>query len=201
MGSMQTQSHLIMTAALRYPLRRQSIPISNWGLLLGAILPDIPFTLLTIAYEIYYRVAGIPFSTPTIMEHLHFDLFFNDPVWIVSHNTPHSLVVNGVLLIIGYWLYRRNGRTFLFWLAAAMLLHTGIDIFTHSSDGPLFLFPLNWTYRFVSPISYWETGFFTLFEYLFDALLLVFLGRKYLQHRKETRVNAPGSSQVRSADG
>jgi membrane-bound metal-dependent hydrolase YbcI (DUF457 family) len=186
---MQTPSHFIMTAALRYPLRRQTIPLSTGGLLIGSVLPDIPFTLLTIIYEIYYRLAGISVPTPTIMEYLHFELFFSDPIWIVGHNFFHSLVINGVLLIVGYWIYRKNGRTFLFWLAAMMLLHTVIDIFTHSSDGPLFLFPLNWTYRFASPISYWETAngavYFAIFEYTLDALLLGFIGRKYLKQRKE----------------
>ncbi len=185
---MQTPSHLIMTAALRYPLRRQNIPISTWGLLIGSVLPDVPFTLLTIVYELYYRIANISVPAPSIMEYLHFDLFFNDPIWIISHNTPHSLVVSGVLMAVGYWHYRRGGHTFLFWLAVAMFLHTTIDIFTHSSDGPLFLFPLNWSYRFASPISYWETEngavYFLIFEYALDALLLVFLGRKYLQHRR-----------------
>lgn len=178
-----------MTAALRYPLRRQSIPISTWGLLIGSVLPDIPFTLLTIIYEIYYRVTGISVPAPSIMEYLHFELFFSDPIWIVGHNFFHSLVVNGILLAVGYWQYRKRGSTFLFWLAAMMILHTVIDIFTHSSDGPLFLFPLNWTYRFASPISYWETAngavYFVIFEYALDALLLGFIGRKYLQQRKE----------------
>jgi hypothetical protein len=32
-------------------------------------------------------------------------------------------------------------------------------IFTHHSDGRLFLFPLNWSYCFVSPFSYWEDAY------------------------------------------
>ena len=179
-----------MTAALRYPLRRQSVPIVSSALLLGSVLPDIPFTLLTLAYELYYRITGISVPAPSIMEYLHFDLFFTDPIWIISHNTFHSLVVNGVLLGFGYWRWKRGAQwgLWLFWLAAAMLLHTTIDIFTHNSDGPLFLFPLNWTYRFASPVSYWESAYFgrafIVFEYALDLLLLLYLGWQWRSKRK-----------------
>ena len=179
-----------MTAALRYPLRRQSVPIVSSALLLGSVLPDIPFTLLTLAYELYYRITGISVPAPSIMEYLHFDLFCTDPVWIISHNTFHSLVVNGVLLGFGYWRWKRGAQwgLWLFWLAAAMLLHTTIDIFTHNSDGPLFLFPLNWTYRFASPVSYWESAYFgqafIVFEYALDLLLLLYLGWQWRSKRK-----------------
>ena len=173
---MQTPTHFILAAALQYPSGRQRIPLSKAGLLLGSVLPDIPFTLLTIVYSLYYRLSGISVPAPSVMEYLHFDLFFNDPVWIIGHNTFHSLFINGGLLILGYWLYKQRQQTFLFWLAASMLLHTIIDIFTHISDGPLFLFPLNWTYRFRSSLSYWESGSsFIIIEYLFDALLIGFL--------------------------
>ena len=182
---MQTPSHFIISAALQYPLRRSAMPLSKAGLLIGSVLPDIPFALLTAAYALFYRITGLNVPADSVMEYLHYDLFFNDPVWIVSHNTFHSLIINASLLCIGYALYKRNGRTFLFWLAASMLLHTIIDIFTHQSDGPLFLFPLNWTYRFQSPVSYWESGlWFIVSEYALDALLLVFIGRKWLTSRK-----------------
>lgn len=66
----------------------------------------------------------------------------------------------------------------LFWLAAGMLLHTIIDIFTHTSDGPLMFFPLNWIYRFPSPVSYWEADHFGQFvvvaEYTVNGAILVY---------------------------
>lgn len=182
---MQTPSHLILSAALQYPLRKRRLPFSASGFLLGSVLPDLPFTLLTIIYGLYYRLSGISVPAPGVMEYLHFDLFFNDPVWIAAHNTPHSLVVGGLLAGIGLVLIKRGRSPFLFWLSASMMLHTTIDIFTHMSDGPLFLFPLNWTYRYVSPVSYWESGiWFMALEYVFNALLLVYIGRNWLAQRK-----------------
>lgn len=70
---------------------------------------------------------------------------------------------------------RRWGRPLL-WLAAGMMGHTVVDVLTHHSDGPLLLFPLNWTYRFASPVSYWEADHFgrefTVVEWVVNALLL-----------------------------
>ena len=176
---MQTPSHFLITAVLvhKTPHRRK---IHTTALLIGSILPDLPLLLLTVAYEIYYRWLATPPTDSSIMEYLHFDLFFNDPVWIVSHNFFHSLIINLLLLGAGFVGIKRGwrwGRP-LFWFCIGTIFHTLIDIFTHHSDGPLLFFPLNWTYRFVSPISYWEGAYygraFTIFEYTLDILLIAY---------------------------
>lgn len=178
---MQTQSHFLMTAVLAKKLPSLTQTHSKVALLIGSILPDLPFTLLTVGYEIYYRWFATSPSDRSIMEYLHFDLFFNDPVWIISHNFFHSFVINFVLLAVGYWGIRREQRWagVLFWLTVGTLFHTVIDVLTHHSDGPLLFFPLNWAYRFPSPISYWESAYygrpFRIFEYSLDALLIVYL--------------------------
>lgn len=179
---MQTPSHLLITAVLaRKSSNPTSIPVHMPALLIGSVLPDIPFALLTLLYEIYFRwFAPFP-GEATIMEYLHFELFYTDPIWLIGHNFFHSLVINSLLIGLGYWGFRRHWRwgQALFWLGIGTLFHTIIDIFTHNSDGPLFLFPLNWQYRFASPISYWEGAFygraFILFEYTLDALLIGYL--------------------------
>ncbi|MFZ1397390.1 MAG: metal-dependent hydrolase [Candidatus Promineifilaceae bacterium] len=177
---MQTPSHFLVTAVLAHkaPFRHHTIHKS--ALLVGSILPDLPLLLLTIGYEIYFRWFATPPTDGSIMEYLHFDLFFNDPAWIISHNFFHSLVINGALLSIGYWGMQRKWRWArpLFWLSVSTLFHTIIDIFTHHSDGPLLFFPLNWDYRFASPVSYWETAYygrqFAIIEYALDGLLIAY---------------------------
>lgn len=197
---MQTPSHFLITAfAERQFKARLPIPIATSALLAGSVLPDLPFTLLTLLGEswfIWFRPLpgqGTDATVYEIMIYLHFDRLFQDPLWIVSHNFFHSLVIDGMLVAVGWWLYKRKHQMGLsiFWLALGALTHTLIDILTHSSDGPLFLFPLNWTYRFQSPVSYWETAnygwAFALFEYTLDVLLLSYFGWLWRQHRYTKR--------------
>ncbi len=183
---MQTQSHLLIAAAAIVPLRRWPGSVCAPALLFGAVLPDIPFFVLTVAGEIYYRVLAPPPPTKSIMEYLHFTLFYGEPLWIIGHNFFHSLVIDSILLMIGLWWWKRRGERrggrwgmIIFWLALSMLLHVTIDVFTHHSDGPLIWFPLNWSYRFASPISYWEPTYggqgFAVFETVLDLALVAYL--------------------------
>jgi len=178
---MQTPSHFLLTALYaNRAANSHTLPLHTWALLIGSVLPDIPFTLLTIAGEGWFRwFAPLPVADVSVMEYLHFDLFFRDPLWIIGHNMFHSLIIDGVLAVTGYLLWRMREMQWalaLCWLGISMTVHTIIDIFTHSSDGPLFLFPLNWTYRFPSPVSYWEASnfglYFVAFEWLLDIAII-----------------------------
>jgi len=198
---MQTPSHFLITACGADQIRRHSSIAPHMpALLVGSVLPDIPFTLLTILGEIYFLwFAPLPgvgeaASAMQIMIYLHFDRFFNDPLWIVSHNLFHSLIVNGLLIGVGWWFLRRRGRRWghaVFWLAIGMMLHTIIDVFTHSSDGPLIFFPVNWTYRFASPVSYWEAanygGVFIIVEYLLNATIIAYFAVIWYRNRRGSR--------------
>ena len=186
---MQTPSHFLITAVIKNK-RHTYIPISTPALLLGSVLPDIPFAILTIAYGIYYRTFGQPPADVSVMEYLHLNLFFTDPVWLIGHNFFHSLIINTGFIALGIWSFHHRYRwgQSVFWLAISTQLHTMIDIFTHHSDGPLLFFPLNWTYRFPSPISYWETAYygrtFATFEYLLDFLIIGYFIRIWFKKRK-----------------
>lgn len=191
---MQTPSHFLITAFVANRMQqRGNIRLQLPALLIGSVLPDVPFALLTMAGEIWFRwFALLPVTGVSIMEYLHFDRFFNDPLWIISHNFFHSLIINGVLIGLGWWgtLRRQPWSAFIFWLALSAQLHTVIDIFTHSSDGPLIFFPLNWNYRLQSPVSYWEPAnygwAFMAFEYALDALLLGYFGWRWWRGEEQS---------------
>jgi hypothetical protein len=176
----------LIAAAAIVPLRRWPGNVCAPALLVGAVLPDIPIFVLTVAGEIYYRMLAPLPPAVSIMEYLHFTLFYSEPLWIIGHNFFHSLVIDSILLMIGLWWWKRRreqrgGRwgMMLFWLALSMLMHVTIDIFTHHSDGPVIWFPLNWSYRYVSPISYWEPAYggqgFAVFETVLDLTLIAYL--------------------------
>ena len=186
---MQPQSHFLITALAGKQLQQQGIPVRHKAWLIGSVLPDVPLALLTLGGTLYYRWFNPTIPTGEVHEWLHFQLFFTDPWWIASHNFFHSLVIGGLLLGLGWWAWRKQrqwGIT-LVWFAAATLFHTLIDIFTHHSDGPVFLFPLTWSYRFQSPISYWELEYygrpFGILEWVLDGMLLLYLAGDWWRKR------------------
>ena len=135
---MQTPSHFLLTAVIHHKTPETvTYSVHKTALLVGSVLPDIPFTVLTVVYGIVYRWFATPPVDGSIMEYLHFELFYTDPVWVIGHNFFHSLVINAALLSIGWWGMRRQWRWArpLLWLSVGMLFHTVIDIFTHHSDG------------------------------------------------------------------
>ena len=167
-----------MTAALDKSLPK--VPIVKKAFLLGSIAPDLPLWILSISSIGYYHfIQG--WSLGDTFHLIFGKLYFHNPFWIASHNLLHS----PILLLLGLsvvWRSRRNigsrSRWF-FWFLLACLFHSFVDILTHANDGPLLFFPLEWTIRFFSPISYWDPQSygreFRIFEGLLDSILLIYL--------------------------
>ena len=183
---MQTYSHFIITAALGRPFKNKSeesdIPeLERGALLLGSIMPDLPLTFTTIGCIIYDYLNGTLGGPESTVRILFRDWFFNNP-WIkLQHNLFHSPLLDAFYILLGYWLWKRGYKwgAWIFWFAIACMIHTLIDIPLHYDDGPLLLFPLNWSWRFMSPVSYWDPDHygmqFTIFEHGLILVLLVYL--------------------------
>ncbi len=105
--------------------------------------------------------------------------FYSSPVWVVSHNFLHAPLVVAAGLGLTYLFRRQRPARWLRWFLLSCALHTVIDIVTHHNDGPLLLFPFNWSLRFSSPVSYWDPqhygGIFSVFELTLDVALLGYL--------------------------
>ena len=173
---MNTPSHFLIGAAIAKFSRH---PVVTSAFLLGSIAPDIPLYLLSIGG--YFHYTGNGMSTAETFRYMFDDLFFTDPVWISLHNGLHSPLVLGVAIAL-LWTSRDRLGSFARWcfyFFLACLLHTALDIPTHVHDGPLLLFPLNWSLRFRSPVSYWDTEYFgrefAYFELTLDFILLTVL--------------------------
>lgn len=175
---MNTPSHLLMTAAIDKALPR--VPIVRSAFLLGSVAPDVPLWILSIAGIVYYRFI-LGWDSADVAHLLFDDLYFHHPLWLSGHNFLHS----PVLLLFGLsvvWRSRRNigsRSRWWFWFLVACLLHSTVDILTHTDDGPLLLFPLDRTIRFHSPVSYWDSNHygrqFKLLELVLDGVLLIYL--------------------------
>lgn len=124
------------------------------AILWGGLAPDVGLAALSVGAAAWFPLArGWTFERT--FEHVYRDLFFEDPVWVVAHNLLHAPLVLLALLAVGV---RRGGRTGRWFTAFGVgcLLHSVVDVLTHHDDGPLLLFPLEWTVRFSSPVSYWD---------------------------------------------
>ena len=206
---MQTYSHFILTAVLRQPVKARTDrlphrwPVMRTGaILLGSIIPDLPLTLVaifTIARDQWIGAfdqldfdsfePGMPIPPEWLDISLTLRLFevwfFENPWMITFHNLFHSPLLVAIYIGVAYglWQWKVNGAGWFFWLSCAAMLHTLIDIPLHTTDGPLLLFPLNWTWRFQSPISYWDPRYYgtewSYFEHTLDAVLLIILVWRY----------------------
>lgn len=175
---MNTPSHLLLTAALRRALGWA--PRERAAVLLGAIAPDILLYVLSAGAFAYYRL-GRGWDGERTLRYVYDRLFFEDPVWIVSHNLLHAPLI----LLAGFAVIHMLGgpttrvRRWLFWFLVACAFHSAIDILTHHDDGPLLLFPFDWHLRFSSPVSYWDPAHFgrefSRFELGLDVALAVYL--------------------------
>lgn len=175
---MNTPSHFLITAALDRGLPR--IPIVKSAFLLGSVAPDLPLWLLSLGGAVYYHLI-LGWSAAETADLMFTELYFHHPFWIISHNLLHAPLV----LIVGMalvWQKRRNigsRSRWLYWFLLACLLHSIVDILTHADDGPLLFFPFNWSFRFHSPVSYWDPRYhgrtFAQFERILDGILLIYL--------------------------
>lgn len=210
---MQTYSHAILTAVLNRPLKKwhkrnpdRIPPVHTGALMLGSILPDILLIAISgvaIAVDFASGIFRDPrfrdlepgtVAPPELLELSMtmrlFDVWFFENPWVISaQNIFHSPVILTVMIALGYRMWRRGQKrgAALFWLACAAMLHSLIDIPLHTNDGPLLLYPFNWTWRYFSPISYWDPNYYgrewSIFEHGLDVALLGWLGWRWWKSR------------------
>ena len=194
---MQTYSHLLLTAWLGDRWRRRLPRLRFRALLLGSFAPDVPLILLTLGY-FAYRAWLNPLTPGEGVFGPRYDaLYFGHPLWIVGHGLLHAPLLIMAMLAAGAWATRR-GRPWgavLLWFAVGCALHSLADILTHHDDGPLLLFPLEWSVRFQSPISYWDppyhAGIVSPIEHLLDLLAGGYFIRAWLRRRAAVSRVAP----------
>jgi len=156
---MITPTHVVSNALLaRFSERLRNgflgSAAARRAFVIAGAAPDIPLYLLSAGALAYYPLfRGL--SVDETFRLAFDDLFYTSPLWIIGQNTLHSPIVVGALFLLA-------GRGFLArigWLrafAAGCMLHIAMDIPVHHNDGPLVFFPFDWSYRFASPVSYWD---------------------------------------------
>ena len=134
----------------------------------GALLPDAPMVVFFIVERF-------------ILNHSQ------DYIWGTAYFLPHWQhfidVFNSIpLILLGLGFSFWRGSTFGKLLCLSMLLHVGGDLPLHHDDGHGHFFPFT-TWKFVSPVSYWDVdhhgGIVATLEVLFVIATSYFLTRNY----------------------
>lgn len=186
---MQTYSHLLITAVFNEKLKEKGVAVASKALLFGSITPDIPLVFITIGFVTYTQFINPVGTGDGSFIESYDQLYFTNLYWIASHNLFHAPLLLFLYGGIGFWRMKKGngwGRMLL-WFAIGCGLHSTIDIFTHVHDGPVLFFPFNWTYRFSSPISYWDPehggNIFAPLEHLLDVGILIYLFVKWRRRK------------------
>jgi len=157
----------------------KSLPLKSFpksAVLLGSIAPDIPLYFLAIGGAMWF--SWVEKMKPVqVAQHMFKNLFYNDPVWMSLHNVLHSPTVLIAALALLLVIYRRERilESWWTWFFSSCLLHTLVDVPVHHDDGPLVFWPLNWSYRYASPVSYWDTNHYGAIMMMFELVLAVVL--------------------------
>ncbi len=187
---MMTQSHFLISAAFASGFRKRGVGVSMAAILVGSVAPDIPLVLLTFWFWLV-PMRGAPRTHDELFGSMYDEYFFSEPVWIASHSVLHAPFVLILLGLMGWLAIRRDvpAGAFLLWFAASALVHTGIDTLTHIHDGPLLLFPFDWSYRFRAPVSYWDPRYggavFSRIEWALNAVLIGYFVWGFFRRRRK----------------
>ncbi|MBI4545618.1 MAG: metal-dependent hydrolase [Gemmatimonadetes bacterium] len=204
---MMTPTHFLVTGFAVHRLRRTGTPVPLGPALLGAVLPDFPLALLTLWYLAVPRAAN-PATGNDVFGELYDRYFFHEPAWIAAHNALHAPLILAGLFAAGWALARwgRTGGMALCWFAISAAVHTALDTVSHHTDGPLLLFPVDWSFRLQAPVSYWDPRYggaiFVRLEIALDVLLALYFLAAFLERRRvrgEPRSERPGGPRVGAA--
>jgi len=150
---MITTTHVVVNAlAVKIPTLKKVISKPK-AFIFGGLAPDMFLYIASIVMFSYYSLTT-NLATDEIFDYIYNDLFFNNIYWLIGQNILHAPFV-----LIGLYFAAKKFKKYKHVLQSFALgagLHTVIDVFTHHNDGPLVLFPFNLSYRFSSPISYWD---------------------------------------------
>lgn len=183
---MNTPTHGLINWTVARWWGKESFP--RRAVLLGSVAPDVPLYLLSIGGAIWFGY--FEGRDPSdVGRHMYGYLFYNDVGWISSHNFLHSPTVLAFLMLVLWLRHKRQfWKSWWSWFYASCLLHTLVDIPVHHDDGPLVFWPLNWSYRFPSPVSYWDKNHYGAEMMIFEAaLVIILLGAMLLRWRISRR--------------
>lgn len=138
---MQTPTHTLLALVL---LARKGEPVRNRAVLFGSLIPD---AFIYICW-IWLSLNGV--SQDRIWNEIYFEAGVQ--FWGALSN---SIPIYMALACIGWFTRKKKHGGLLLFFALAVLIHIVSDFPVHAEDAHQHFWPFS-TWRFHSPISYWD---------------------------------------------
>lgn len=151
---MNTPSHAIINVALLGTFSHQEMAVP---ILLGAVLPDLPMYGFYVWTKLVRRLS----------EKQIWSFAYYQPFWLNINHGFHSIPLAGLAMGICYFgNWQAAG-----WFFGSALLHCLEDFPVHNHDAHRHFLPFS-SYKFVSPISYWDLRKYGFWVSLGEKLLV-----------------------------
>jgi hypothetical protein len=124
----------------------------------GAIAPDLPM----LGFYVYQRLVA---SAP---DRLIWSQIYFEPVWQAFFDAFNSFPLIALMALVAWYAGSRAGLAF----CASMALHCLFDLPLHREDAHGHFFPLS-SWRFMSPVSYWDVRHYGAYAATAEVLLTV----------------------------
>lgn len=152
---MNTPSHAILNLTM---LGRRSRPEFNLAIALGGILPDIPIFIFFIWATWIEKMPRAEM----------WSVGYYQPFWQNAIATFHSIPLALIGVGIAYWRKWQTARL----ICLSMIFHDLLDLPVHNDDAHRHFFPFS-NYRFISPISYWDSDHYGDIVAVVEMLLVL----------------------------
>lgn len=157
----------------------RKVPTIAWFGAIGGALPDVPMFAITG----YLRATGHQFEQI-------FGVLYWEHWWQIANAIGHNFILWGTVCALSYAACQSGNVAIRFRGTCALafsnsaLLHSLIDLVSHRTDGHMHFWPLT-QWRFVSPVSYWDSAHygiqFSLLEAAIGMIIAILLFRTFKQ--------------------
>ncbi len=166
---MNSPTHTLLALAV---LSKRGEKKRNWTVLLGSIIPDAAIYLWAPYQYFLNGVSG---------EQMWRELYFAPPMQnLIAYF--NSIPVYGALALLGYFMRAKGWGKLLLFFALAALIHMATDLPVHNHDAYRHFWPFS-DWRFISPLSYYETqhhaGWVSTIEALIALISIIVLWRRF----------------------
>lgn len=167
---MNTPAHILINLGL---LGNRIKPKVASAIMIGAFIPDLP------AFIFYFYEKVILGTAETIIwSEKYFQTNWNY-VFGIMHSIPLSIAA-----ALFCYLSR---KTWAYYFFLSILLHCIIDLAVHNADAHRHFLPFT-DYKFISPISYWDTRHYGQYVLAFEIIAALFFAVRYLIDLEEPKI-------------